>query len=700
LAKLPLSDILGQYASVTELNNNFSLIEEALENTISRDGTSPNTMSGTLDMNSQRITNLPAPVANTDPLRKIDVPTSDIGVSTALNTSLTDTNTRYVSSNVEGAFAELTVPVAGITALKGIAPVANDQVYLEYHTTVADLGHGFFRGVTGAAPGTYVDNNGTIIVPTAGDGSAAWLRVNENVVTTKQFGAKGDGSTDDTVAIEAADLYTSANNLTLYFNPGTYIASDLTLNTDSSWTCIRNKVIIQRKTGSTGHFITGSSINSVNIENIKIDGNKSAISGTYFNLFFTGCYDVQVYKVSSINSPAIGIDIREGIDVVNDTWSSVSNCTVTDNTTIGISHNNQSRITISRNVILNNGSHGINGGGTVQDNDVDIEVEHNRIEGNTGYGINENFIGADFDITTGRKSPMKDLSVIGNTLRNNATGGALIQANGYIFSNNKCLSNGTTTAHPGVVCNGDDGTVTGNRCINNTGIGIDMGLADTATVSANLCKLNGASGIVMEASTGINVTGNTVQDNSQSGVGTFSGIKVEGGNTTFEGDTTDISVVGNHIMDGTQQQYAILCRDNNGTGAYTCNDVLITGNHSDNAGTATADYHIEISTCRYYNNFTAVGQMTIASGATLTIYEGHDVYNITGTTNIDTINTDGGGLFDGRLIEFRFSDILTVGDGTGNCNLAGGFTTSASDTLMLRWVAATANWEERGRSAN
>jgi len=60
----------SRYASVAALNANFSAIVTAIENTLSRDGTSPNTMSGNLDMNSNRILNLPAPTSDNEPITR------------------------------------------------------------------------------------------------------------------------------------------------------------------------------------------------------------------------------------------------------------------------------------------------------------------------------------------------------------------------------------------------------------------------------------------------------------------------------------------------------------------------------------------------------------------------------------------------------------------------------------------------------
>lgn len=50
------------------INSNFSNLQEAIENTLSRDGTTPNFMNANLDMNSYRIINLGEAVEDGDPV--------------------------------------------------------------------------------------------------------------------------------------------------------------------------------------------------------------------------------------------------------------------------------------------------------------------------------------------------------------------------------------------------------------------------------------------------------------------------------------------------------------------------------------------------------------------------------------------------------------------------------------------------------
>lgn len=73
MAKLTLTDLANlqnEQTAVAAVNNNNAAIEAALENTLSRDGSTPNGMGADFDMNSYRILNLPAATSPTEPIRK------------------------------------------------------------------------------------------------------------------------------------------------------------------------------------------------------------------------------------------------------------------------------------------------------------------------------------------------------------------------------------------------------------------------------------------------------------------------------------------------------------------------------------------------------------------------------------------------------------------------------------------------------
>lgn len=92
--KLVLNTIGSRYGSIDALNANFEAIQDAFDNTLSLDGTVPNSLGASLDANSQRIINLPVPVDGSDAATKLYVDTA-----TAIVTSYLD-EIAIVSNNI------------------------------------------------------------------------------------------------------------------------------------------------------------------------------------------------------------------------------------------------------------------------------------------------------------------------------------------------------------------------------------------------------------------------------------------------------------------------------------------------------------------------------------------------------------------------------------------------------------------------
>jgi hypothetical protein len=118
-----------------------------------------------------------------------------------------------------------------------------------------DGGGGMWRYVSGAAAGTYTDNLGTVLVPTGGDGSAAWLRDFDGRISVKAFGAVGDSATNDTAAFNAAIDYCHSKNGGVVVVPkGRYRIANVELKTNVSLVGVGGHS--DYKFGSTGSAYT------------------------------------------------------------------------------------------------------------------------------------------------------------------------------------------------------------------------------------------------------------------------------------------------------------------------------------------------------------------------------------------------------------------------------------------------------------
>lgn len=107
MSKITLDRVASLTNAPTTLNGIITQIESAFDRVLFRDGTTPNQMSGNLDMNSKRILNLPAPTSNTEPFRLLD-----------LNSAITTLNLAGSSLPVTytaGINASSTVPATVVT---------------------------------------------------------------------------------------------------------------------------------------------------------------------------------------------------------------------------------------------------------------------------------------------------------------------------------------------------------------------------------------------------------------------------------------------------------------------------------------------------------------------------------------------------------------------------------------------------------
>ena len=171
MAKLSLNNIASGFASTATLNANFDAIETALENTLSRDGTTPNQMTADLDMNSNGILNLSS----------LDV----------------------ASLSVNGV------------------PVTSPELYVSELPAQATHGDKFLQ-TNGTVASWQIPDASEVSFTQDGTGAVSSTVESklQQTVSVKDFGAVGDGSTDDTAAFKSA-IASGASRI--FIPKGTYL---------------------------------------------------------------------------------------------------------------------------------------------------------------------------------------------------------------------------------------------------------------------------------------------------------------------------------------------------------------------------------------------------------------------------------------------------------------------------------------------
>jgi hypothetical protein len=138
MPKIDLTDIASltnEQSAIASLNANYTTIETESDSFLSRDGTSPNQMEADLDMNSNRILNLPEPTSATEPARKaeVDALTSEgIGVSTVGFVVNTDATTpTFLTREITGTGDGISVSTGDGSTGNVVISVGNDLEAVE-----------------------------------------------------------------------------------------------------------------------------------------------------------------------------------------------------------------------------------------------------------------------------------------------------------------------------------------------------------------------------------------------------------------------------------------------------------------------------------------------------------------------------------------------------------------------------------------
>lgn len=368
-------------------------------------------------------------------------------------------------------------------------------------------------------------------------------------VDVRAYGAIGDGTTDDTTAIQAAHDSLSSGGV-LYFPSGDYLIStqillgidDVTIEGDG----YKSKIF---HTGNINLLRANAARNNITIKKLRLVGNSSGTS----------------------NQDGISFNLGAVNILIEDCW-------IEDNAYHGIAFNNQgaSNVRIINNVILNNGMSTnvtIPGAG-IMVSGSGVMVKGNYIARNGANGI---------DTAT-----CPDSVISNNICSNNGRstlGTATDDRNGIYIGGGG--SRNTTVS--GNVCNGNgDGSGNGN------GIKTSGGPPRDYIITGNVCNDNKKHGIEATGSGAVGggiVVGNLTTGNAKAGIYISGGGSIVSDNRVVSNGVHGINVQANYCLISNN-----VCLDNTGKGILIIDDyVTVQGNLCKNWVGTSQTYGIEVA---------------------------------------------------------------------------------------------------------
>jgi hypothetical protein len=536
-------------------------------------------------------------------------------------------------------------------------------------------------------------------------------------VSVKDFGAVGDGVTDDTVAIQAA------LNANLAINFGSadniYIVSDELIVQSQSFLYAEGATIRQ----------------TTNVKSIfNIDGKTNIyIEGFVFD-------DTGAGYVTNDANPNAAVFGGVGTDFVT-----ITRCKFTNVTYAALRFQDSNTITVTENIVIGPGvatlpaSTNLRCYGILFDTDCDKFIcSNNQVTGTTiGIRIEKSSNGACtgnvvYDIPGQHGfyigAACNNLTISGNTVTQMALIGIKVQAENSFANINQInvTGNSVVSCNQGITfTNGASGNaetakivnsiIEGNviRDITTTGINVQNTLQ--AIITNNTISECGFSGINISACVLIDISLNFITGCALSGIrdqAVSSSVRIIDNiirNVATAGTVGDrfgifiqaldaYTINGNSVTSATAtMEYALYMAGGDQTNTIVESNYLFDATGAALRVASTATSFLSFKNNALYGTTQSVNSSalpSVASAATITLPTQDAVVRITGTTNITTILNAG---HTGHRITLVFDDVLTVVRGS-NVLVASNFTTSANDTLTL--VCDGNNWLEVSRSAN
>ena len=259
-----------------------------------------------------------------------------------------------------------------------------------------------------------------------------------NLVSVLDFGAKGDGITNDTAAIQTALNESSS----VYIPDGTYMINvDQTLKPKSNQTItLSQNAVLKALPSANGYHAV---IRMTDVSNISISGG-AIVGERYEHLGIDGEWGMGIHVIQGSNNISIsnmtisdcwgdGIFLGDSPAVTDITIDGVI---ADNNRRQGLSITDAKRVTVKNSVFKNTN-------GTLPEAGIDIEPDANQTSegieiintqcyGNSGSGLD----------LMGITGIIKQVSVTGSTMKDNGSMGIrLVKASDLTFNNNTVTNN-------------------------------------------------------------------------------------------------------------------------------------------------------------------------------------------------------------------------------------------------------------------